>query len=328
MEMHDAWFFIGVLVFIFLVWAATGGPSHPLSFAGPRLALPQELGGGSYLQLPRAPYDIGNVDYSLQEPSTGSATFSRGASSGGGSSDASQVPLPTIAGGVFGPPSLYHGIVTMSHYISGSGSLDPNNEYVEVSVSRNSGVPVDLTGWMFSSDATGNASLFPKGTEIPMSGIVNAAQDIVLSPGTRAIILSGRSPIGASFRENKCIGYFGAFQTFNPALPQNCPMPSEELTSHYDSNYIRDAACIDYVNRVSRCQVTITPPINISGACQSFLVKYLNYNGCVDAHRDDPDFLSNTWRIYLGRTTPLWRTTHEVVKFLDASGKTVDAFGY
>ncbi|OGG78053.1 hypothetical protein A3A36_02680 [Candidatus Kaiserbacteria bacterium RIFCSPLOWO2_01_FULL_52_12b] len=66
----------------------------------------------------------------------------------------------------------------------------------------------------------------------------------------------------------------------------------------------------------------------MSGSCQSFLIKYFNYNGCVDAHKNDADFSGDTWRIYLGRTTPMWRAQHEVVKLIDVNGKTVDAFSY
>ena len=161
-----------------------------------------------------------------------------------------------------------------------------------------------------------------------MSGTISAAQDIVLTPGERAIVISGQSPVGASFRENKCIGYFSTFQTFIPSLPQNCPVPSKELSSNYGADYIRDAVCIDYVAKIPRCKVTLSPPTTISGVCQSFVIKYLNYNGCVDAHRSDSDFESTTWRVYLGRSKPLWRAKHELVKLLDAQGKTVDAFSY
>jgi len=318
---HDAWFFIGVFVFIFLIWIATGGPLHPIAFTGPSLALPGQLGGGTYLSLPRAPYGIGgSSDVSLPGSSDG------GGSNGSGSSENS---LPIFVGGsVFGTPSTYRGIVSMNHYISGAGSKDPKNEYLEIRVASDSNVPVDLSEWVLASDASGASIAIPKGTEVPTSGIVNAAQDIVLNPGDRAIIISGQSPIGASFRENKCIGYFSTFQNFSPSLPQNCPTPNDELAANYGGGYIRDAACIDYVNKLSRCQVTLTPPVGASSACQSFLVKYLNYNGCMDAHRNDADFKGTTWRIYLGRSTPMWRTQHELVKLLDVKGNTVDAFSY
>jgi len=318
MEMHDAWFFIGVFIFIFLVWVATGGPLHPIAFTGPRLAEPGALGGGTYLQLPRAPFGIGNSDVSLP-----------GSSSGGGSASDPEASLPTFTGGsVFGTPSPYRTIVSLNHYVYGAGSTDPKNEYLELRVSQSAGIPVNLSEWSLASDSSGRTVGIPRGTEVPTSGIVNAAQPIVLSPGDRALIITGQSPIGASFRENKCIGYFSTFQTFSPSLPQNCPTPQNELASFYGTGYVRDAACIDYVEKLSRCQVTLTPPVGASNACQNFLVKYLNYNGCVEAHQNDTDFKGTTWRIYLGRTTSMWRTNRELVKLLDVNGKTVDAFSY
>ena len=277
---NDAWFFVGVFVFIFLIWIATGGPTHPLSFSTPTLALPQELGGGTYLSLPRAPFSIGGSQVSLP-----------GSSAGGGSIGG---PIPSLEGVAFGTPSTYRSVVSLSHYVSGAGSSDPNDEYLRIYVSQNAGVPVDLSGWRLLSEATGNGDVIPKGTETPRSGIVNAVQDIVLQPGDSAIVISGRSPIGASFRENKCIGYFAQFQHFSPSLPQNCPSPKSELAAHYgDSYYIRDVSCIDYVDTLSRCEAVLSPPVAVSGACQTFLVKYLNYNGCVDAHENDADFLSS-----------------------------------
>lgn len=316
-DMHDAWFFIGVFIFIFLIWIATGGPLHPIAFTGPKLSLPGALGGGTYLSFPRAPSGINGTDISLP-----------GSSSGSGSSY-SQNPLPVFVGGsVFGTPSTYRSIVSMNHSVSGAGSTDPKNEYVELSVSSDAGIPVDISGWSLSSDATGASVAIPKGTETPASGLVNDAQDIILSPGDRAILISGQSPIGGSFRENKCIGYFSTFQKFYPALPQNCPTPSSELSASYGAGYLRDAACVDYISTLSRCQAVLTPPSTATGACQSFVVQYLNYNGCVAAHRGDTDFTGTTWHVYLGRTNSMWRTTHELVKLLDINGKTVDAFSY
>lgn len=314
---HDAWFFVGVFVFIFLVWIVTGGPLHPIAFTGPRLAEPGALGGGTYLSLPRAPYGIDN-----------GTNVSLPGSSGGGYVSGSQASGLSGSGSTaFGAVSPYRGIISMNHYVSSAGS-NPREEYLTLSVAQNATVPVDISGWTLRSDASGNTITIPKGTEVPTSGIVNAAQDIVLTAGKQALLISGQSPIGASFRENKCIGYFSSFQQFYPQLPQNCPAASNELTSNYGTDYARDAACIDFANTLSRCQVALTPPVGASSACQSFLVKYLNYNGCVDAHRSDTDFLGDTWRIYLGRTSAMWLTRHEIVHLLDSNGKTVDVFSY
>lgn len=314
---HDAWFFVGVFVFIFLIWIATGGPLHQISFTGPRLALPDALGGGTYISFPRAPFGIGTSYVSLP-----------GSSGGGFTSYDQTLPAPVITGGVFGPSSPYRGVVRMNHYVSSAGSSDPKNEYLEFSVAQDAGSPVNLSGWTLSSDASGNSAIIPKGTELPISGTVNASQDIIITPGKRALLISGSSPIGASFRENKCIGYFSTFQQFNPSLPQNCPMPSDELSNYYGTGYIRDVACIEYAKTLPRCRVAITPPAGASSACQSFLVQYLHYNGCIAAHQNDADFKGDTWRIYLGRTNAMWRTRYEIVKLLDDRGKTVDAFSY
>ncbi len=316
---HDAWFFIGVFIFIFLIWIATGGPIHPLAFSGPRLAQPEELGGGTYLSLPRAPFAVGGSNVSLPGSTSGGGAI-------GGTGNSSYPSL--ISGTAFGIISPYRGIVSMSHYVSGAGSADPQNEYVEISVSQNAKTPINLSGWTLRSDATGATATIPKGTEVPISGTINASENLLLSAGMKAIVISGRSPIGASFRENKCIGYFSSFQKFYPPLPQNCPPASDELESFYGPGYVSDAACINYVNKLSRCEVALSPPVSASGSCQNFMVKYLNYNGCMEAHQQDADFKGETWRIYLNRTNSMWRTRHEIVKLLDASGKTVDAFGY
>ena len=324
MVQRDAWFFLGIFAFIFLVWFAIGGPMRPVALTFPALpklttSTTSGLNGGSYFSLPHAPFGIGNSYISLVGSSDGGESLSGG----------TEVALPPIIGGsAVGPPSPYQGIVSMSHYVSGAGSQDPANEYVQIAVAQNARASVDISGWTLESDATGAASSIPKGTEVPLSGVINAVQDIVLAPGERALIISGQSPIGASFRENKCIGYFSDFQRFSPALPQNCPAPSSELVSFYGPAYIRDAACIEYVSGLPRCQVELSPPVTVSGACQSFLVKYLNYNGCVAAHEHDADFMGATWRVYLGRTNSMWRTRYEIVKLLDAQGRVVDAFSY
>jgi hypothetical protein len=322
-DMHDSWFFVGILVFIFLIWIATGGPMHPLSFSSPSLSGPSTLGSESktYLSLPRAPYGIGGTDVSLPGSSNGNGGSLE-------SDNTSTTILPAIDGVTFGEVSPYRGIVSMNHYISGADSTDPRNESITLRVVGNASVPVDISGWTIESETSGNSVIIPQGTKVPTSGIVNAVQDITFTAGDQAILISGQSPIGASFQENKCIGYFSSFQKFSPALPQDCPSPNSELSSEYGANYIRDAACIDYVNTLSRCQVALTPPVGVSSACQGFLATYLNYNGCVNAHQNDADFEGTTWRVYLGRTNAMWRTKNEVVKLLDADGKTVDAFSY
>ncbi len=325
--MHDAWYFIGVFALIFLIWISTGGPLRPLSFSGPRLALPGVLGGGTYLQLPRAQYGIGDSNVVL-DASGNNASDSSNDQNNRNSSRGTPKSQLLPNNSTFGIPSPYRDIVRMRHSVSGAGSVDPKNEYVEISVDRYARTPVTISGWKLVSDATGTIATIPKGTEVPVSGVISASQDIILAPGKKALIISGSSSIGASFRENKCMGYFSSVQKFYPPLPQNCPAPSDELLKYYGPGYIRDVSCIEQVQKISRCQVMITPPTNVSSACGNLITQYLNYGGCLDAHKNDTDFKGDLWRIYLDRTTPLWRTKYEIVKLLDTEGKTVDMFDY
>lgn len=313
---HDGWFFIGVFAFIFLIWAATGGPTHPLSFTGPTLALPGALGGGTYLSLPTTSGGIRDTNTTLPNNS-----YSGSGGAGGSTS------TTTLSGVGFGTPSGYRGEISLSHYISGGGSSNPNNEYAVLSLPSNAPGPVTISGWTLQSEASGNTATIPGAADVPLSGIINGGAPVTLQPGQTAYIISGRSPIGASFRENKCIGYFAQFQHFTPSLPNSCPTPTSELQKNYP-DYIRDNSCINYTNTLSRCQAVLSTPNTISGACTHLATTYLNYNGCVNEHANDSDFKSGTWQLYLGRTAAMWRSSHEVVKLLDENGQTVDAFSY
>ncbi|HQU07718.1 MAG: hypothetical protein B7X04_02800 [Parcubacteria group bacterium 21-54-25] len=329
--MNDAYFFLGLFAFVFVVWFATGGPTRPLSFAGPVLTTNISSKGVSYSGgtgfFPTAP----GVSYTVPQGTRGTTgqnlnQISQQVTQVGNQVDTlSQKVAQTVA---FGTPSPYRGTVFMNHYVSDAGAADPAKEYVTIRVAANAPGPVDISGWRLQSDATGAGATIPFGTEVPRSGLINAVQPIELSPGDMAIISSGRSPIGASFRENKCIGYFAQYQSFYPPLPLICPTPYDELKQFYGPNYIRDDACITYAQSLNRCTLVATPPVNMTSACTTFLTNYLNYNGCVDAHQQDTNFMGNTWRVYLGRNVSMWRSQHEVVRLLDANGKTVDLFPY
>ncbi len=327
---HEAWFFIGLFVFIFVVWIAIGGPTRGASVDLPTLpavglssTTTAASTGGSYFALPRAPFTIGDSQVVLAGSSDGSRI------SAGGSE---AVPLFSFVPGVtYAPASAYRAVVSLSGYVSSASSTDARSEYVELSVRSDAPSSVDITGWKLVSGASGHSARIPSGTAVPTSGIVNSTADIVLGPGERAIISSGESPVGASFRENKCIGYFGSFQSFTPALPQQCPTAASELTTFYGRPYIHDPSCIDYADTLSSCRVpTRAGSAKLTETCQDFLETYLNYNGCLLHHRNDADFDGHTWRIYLGRDSdePLWRTRHEVVELLDRDGRTVDTFSY
>jgi hypothetical protein len=324
--MNETWFFVGLLVFILVVWIALGGPTRGVSFSFPTISYaPGEAAttsGGGALALPRAPFGVGGASIHLPD-------IYAGIGGSGAPGSGSSKPLITVPGVVLPALSTYSGRVRLGSVVNASSS-DATSEYLRLSVVDDRGPSIDITGWQLISGATYKNAFIPRGTLLPASGVVNATSDIVLDPGDSAIIVSGTSPVGGSFRESTCTGYFGSTQAFTPPLAASCPSAADDLAAYYGTPYIHDPSCIDYARTLPRCRIPVSGTGNLTLTCQDFLDTYMNYTGCVAAHQNNADFASKTWRIYLGRSTknPLWRSTHEVVELLDRNGLLVDALSY
>ncbi len=326
--MDDAVFFVGFFAFIFVLWLISGGPTRPISFAGPVLHTTVSYGGttSSNSRLPHIHYRYNSAQKSKTQNTDNRQIEQKLSTINTQISNLSKEVGKNVA---FGIASPYRGDVTLNHYISGAGSSNPDREYIILRVSESASSPVTISGWRLESGTTGKAAIIPKGTKIPRSGIVNPSMPIVINPGEEAIISSGQSPIGASFQENICTGYFTQYQSFYPSMPLVCPIPKKELERNYQPQpYSRDLTCITYVQHIRRCTLAATIPSNLTTSCSIFLTDYINYNGCVTAHQNNIGFLGNTWRIYLGRTSSMWRKRYETVILRDAKGRTVDMFSY
>ncbi len=139
------------------------------------------------------------------------------------------------------------------------------------------------------------------------------------------IVSTGRSPVGVSFRENMCTGYFEERQDFRPPLLESCPTPYQEYTRFYDDE---DDECEQYVRSIPYCSTDTDVPSNVSGSCEDFVEEYISYDGCIEAHEGDENFHGRTWRVFLGKSDELWANSKETILLLDASGKVIDAFSY
>ena len=68
----------------------------------------------------------------------------------------------------------------------------------------------------------------------------------------------------------------------------------------------------------------VTNEMGISQSCKDYALEKINYNSCVEAHKNDSDFYTNEWRVFLGQETPLWSTsTNLELKSID--GKLLDS---
>ncbi|GEM_PF-515548 len=199
-------------------------------------------------------------------------------------------------------------------------------EYVVLKTSTGNKEKILLTGLRLESVSSGRGVTLPKGVQLPFQNQVNVEQPIYLSPGDTAYIYTGRSPLGVSFRLNKCTGFFNQFQSFNPSLPSRCPDPSSEPLPPPASLY--NDQCIDYINSLSSCQVIIKPPLNISPECQRYVTTEINYTKCVEYHKNDKDFYDPEWRVYLNHDDTLWKSKREIIHLVDRNGKIIDVVTY
>lgn len=320
----DAFFIIGIIILLFFVWVATGGPNKAISSGGFTISSPKPLstgearGTGALLNF-RAPRVLPRVSTRSSSPTDDSDAAAVEERRRQAEADAEFSSLER---------SLYRGTVSISKSTSGPRKTNAQEENIRISVSRRSEESINVSGWKLVSEVTGKNAVIPFGTELPLSGIILEKEALVLDPGDTAYIISGRSPIGASFRVNICMGYFGQYQTFSPSIRNSCPLPEDELIEFSGIDLNKEGACENFVENIPRCSITPSIPPTVSASCRGFVENNINYNGCVRNHQQDEKFFDNEWRIYLGRSGELWKQDREVIRLYDEVGKLVDQISY
>lgn len=209
----------------------------------------------------------------------------------------------------------------------GSGDKDAaNQEYLSIKTERNVTEKIRITGLIIKSAVTGVKVEIGKGAYLYFSGVINSAQDIFLGPDETAYIITGRSPLGISFRVNKCLGYLSKNQNFTPYLSSNCPTVRNEPMPKAPNNL--NDKCLDYVESFPTCTAFTAGKLELSSECNNFLIEKANYSYCSQAHKNDKDFYENDWRIYLSRDETIWKSKRETIELLDQNEKLIDSVSY
>lgn len=316
----DGLFVVMMIFFLFVAWVATGGPSRPIATAGPYITPVARTGEESQGYRISAPVNpVNGASYPKQINGTASPspykdnyysyerTGSTNSSTGGGTATSQSA----------------HSI-SIERSSVGLVYSNPSQEFILLT---NSGaVGVSLSGYRLVSRKTHLSATLPDGVEVARSGSVNPNTPITLRPGDRALVTTGSSPVGTSFRENSCVGYLGQFQSFYPPLIKSCPLPSSEVSRAYSGS--DKGSCTSFAARISQCSTLVSGSGQSSPSCMNFLQSTLSYNPCVEAHQQDPGFASANWRVYLGQNSELWANDHDTVTLVDPSGKEVDSFTY
>ncbi len=280
------WFIVLALIVAWFVWLLTGGPGSERAQGGPFLKPPDPLDTG--------------------ETYGGSISFF---------GKNTQPEKPT---------SLFADTVSIMSAL-GAKESDPNKEYVEIQASPWNKNTIVVTGWSIKTPS-GKTIKIAGASNIPKQGGLNQETLIALEAGDRLAIVSGRSPLGVSFRENVCSGYLEQFQDFSPPIPLSCPNPSVDLAV---KNLSGEPACVSFVAGIRTCENTLTGfPGNISNACLLYAQNDLTYNGCVNLHQSDRFFFKDRWRFYAGENAEIWSNKGGVIRLYDADNKLVDSFVY
>jgi hypothetical protein len=199
----------------------------------------------------------------------------------------------------------------------------PEKEYAAIEVTQPNLSGTDATNWVLEN-SQGEKVILGKATPLYISGKVNATSSLQIKAGDRLIISTGRSPVGVSFRVNKCSPYLEQFQDFVPPLSGECPYVSSEKNF-----YSLPSACQIFIQSMPRCETTTLPlPPDSGVACKTFLDASANYNGCVATHKNDPDFYLKEWRIFLRKDKELWSQPNDTIMLLDEKGKLIDSIKY
>jgi len=229
----------------------------------------------------------------------------------------------------FGEPSPRRGEIEFSFYSGGTMAKIPSEEYVRITANAQNTAPINISGWSLQSVISGTRVFIPTGVKTFTMGGAGNSGDIYLDPGGSAVIVSGASPVGVSFKENSCTGYLEQFQTFTPLLGAECPLPSDELPATIENIRHYGNECLDFVETLPQCTLYLkTFPNELSSQCQTFVKEALTYNGCVARHQWRPSFEGNNWRIFLAQSLELWNNSRDVIRLLDEKGRTVDVLSY
>lgn len=314
--MSDLLWLLFILFIIFVAWFAVGGPAKA-DF------------GSLFLQSP------GGIFNASSTPGAGVSTstdwFPVGYPGRGSTDAGSGLITPDSAfadelNKLKNAPSGASGTVTFNA-LYGAQATDPSKEFIEIQANQSNQKPLTISGWRIQSMKTGRMAVIGTAIETPMTGQGGTPGAVVLRPGERAEIVTGRSPIGVSFRLNKCSGYLGQFQNFTPALAPLCPSAVGELYAS-GGQLSAEKACVTAAAKIGPCRALTGPPTNVSASCGQFLTRTLSYNSCVQLHRNDADFRQNEWRIYEGNTSELWVSTGDTLVLLDQRGQLVSSTSY
>lgn len=327
----DFWWLVGVICLLGLAWLFTGGPAR------------WETGFGPFIN-PPVPLDPKQVTYYAPDGTAGSEyrAYNQAQDNSGISMN---------------DRSIYYGLFSIEQG-NARHEYQPNQEYITLNYTGNR--PVNITGWRLSNGAgernydiggdklirgVSSSVFIPQVAKLPVSGQGKQfLSDMVLAPSSsRVVINTGNLPSSSdfpssySFQVNSCSGYLGKNPRYgiSPSIGGFCPSTTDWPGIQQMSN-----DCYNFIGTIGSCR---TPEFErradgmnyidnredrLSSVCRNFIKENLNYNGCITAFSNRPDFYKQEWRVFLNHPGELWSKDREVITLYDNFGKIVAQLKY
>jgi hypothetical protein len=209
-----------------------------------------------------------------------------------------------------------------------SSSNQETSEYLTISAPSSNKNKFLITGLTLKSRMTGQQTQIGEAVTTYYSNSQNARTAVFLAPGESALVITRRSPIGQSFKVNKCMGYLTQYQTFYPYVSTYCPLVSDYPYPERPNAFTDQ--CLNFLDSIGSCRSVSTDyvPQGLPQNCLSFATERANYSRCVADFANDKDFFHQDWRIYLGRSSSLWKTSREIIDVIDSKGNILSTYTY
>ena len=214
-------------------------------------------------------------------------------------------------------PSPHAGYVRFLNRTSSVKKSNPLEEYFVILVSNDTPIPFSLTGWKILDFNGKKSYTFGKGVSRLFPLGRNLRENIGIEAGTVIIVSSGKSPVGDSFRINRCTGFREQFKDFSPALKRACPNVREFLEKTTKSISFSDEVCYNVLSRIGRCEAVVGRTPGASSECKAFIQEDLTEKGCVAAFKNNPSFYLPEWRVFLNSKKEIWKGDSNALYLLD-----------
>lgn len=222
------------------------------------------------------------------------------------------------------PTSQREGVVSISS-VRNSSSFNRSQE-IRLRANLDDDEVVDITGWIIQTNE--KTIKIPKGVNFYDVTSSNNEEDIILDEGDSVKIYFDEGPISKNLRLNKCTGYLNEKNDLDNFFPNDCPRVDKEEYRHLSGS------CQDYINDINGDCVTPDaetlnsfPGSDEGNACRQFLSSHFNAGYCMRENKNDSDFLSDEWRVWIDENRVL-DFQHDWIRLYNKNGILIDERDY